>query len=151
MENQSPAHGDRAAGAHLPLHGQQSRPDGFHTQILPAIVRDAEVSTMLSCTLSHAPKQTARSWSVITSLSLNVSHIHTPHTQTHTTHCQAFWVDVPSSVQSQLQASGLHLWGGLHAIAHCLLHLLPMAVLCDSGQDMKAECVRFFICYSLLT
>lgn len=47
---------------------------------------------------------------------------------------EGFWVEVPDRVREQAETARLHFMGGIHAIEHALIGLMPLVVLCDRGD-----------------
>jgi DEAD/DEAH box helicase domain-containing protein len=54
-----------------------------------------------------------------------------PETQFET---QALWFEVPPRLQSQVMGGGLDLAGGLHAIEHACIGVLPLLTMCDRND-----------------
>jgi DEAD/DEAH box helicase domain-containing protein len=42
-----------------------------------------------------------------------------------------FWIEVPDVIKRRIEAQNLNFMGGIHAIEHAVISLLPMHVLCD--------------------
>ena len=47
---------------------------------------------------------------------------------------EGLWVEVPDRVREQTEAARLHFMGGIHAMEHALIGLMPLVVLCDRGD-----------------
>lgn len=47
---------------------------------------------------------------------------------------QALWFEIPSEIQSQVAARGLDFAGGLHAVEHACIGILPLFTMCDRND-----------------
>jgi DEAD/DEAH box helicase domain-containing protein len=47
---------------------------------------------------------------------------------------EGLWVEVPDRIRVQAEAAKLHFMGGIHAMEHALIGLMPLVVLCDRGD-----------------
>ncbi len=42
-----------------------------------------------------------------------------------------FWIEIPEIIKNYIESQGLHFMGGIHAIEHAMISLMPIHVLCD--------------------
>ncbi|MDR2550576.1 MAG: DEAD/DEAH box helicase [Desulfobulbus sp.] len=47
---------------------------------------------------------------------------------------EGFWLEIPAGVQQEMEASRLHFMGGIHALEHALIGMMPLFVLCDRND-----------------
>ena len=47
---------------------------------------------------------------------------------------QALWFEVPEAVHREVVAAGLDFGGGLHAVEHAMIGVLPLLAMCDRGD-----------------
>ncbi len=47
---------------------------------------------------------------------------------------EGFWIEIPEHLREQIESARLHFMGGIHAMEHALIGLMPLVVLCDRGD-----------------
>ncbi|WP_310599785.1 DEAD/DEAH box helicase [Desulfobulbus sp.] len=47
---------------------------------------------------------------------------------------EGFWIEIPAGVQREMEAARLHFMGGIHALEHALIGMMPLFVLCDRND-----------------
>jgi len=47
---------------------------------------------------------------------------------------EGFWLEIPQELMHRLERTQVHFMGGIHAVEHALIALLPMLVLCDRND-----------------
>ncbi|WP_245590200.1 DEAD/DEAH box helicase [Desulfobulbus elongatus] len=47
---------------------------------------------------------------------------------------EGFWIEIPAPLQAQMEAARLHFMGGIHAMEHALIGMMPLFVLCDRND-----------------
>eukprot|EP00742_Colponemidia_sp_Colp-10_P009548 GILJ01010424.1.p1 GENE.GILJ01010424.1~~GILJ01010424.1.p1 ORF type:complete len:1170 (-),score=133.32 GILJ01010424.1:130-3639(-) len=53
------------------------------------------------------------------------------------------WIDVRPEVKRHIESLGLAYKGGVHAVSHALVALVPLSLLCDAN-DMGTECINAY-------
>jgi DEAD/DEAH box helicase domain-containing protein len=49
------------------------------------------------------------------------------------------WIEMPDEIPADLEASGRHVMGGIHAVEHAALSLFPLFALCEGGVGIAAS------------
>jgi len=47
---------------------------------------------------------------------------------------EGFWIEIPTWLQEQTETARLHFMGGIHAMEHAIIGLMPLVVLCDRND-----------------
>jgi len=47
---------------------------------------------------------------------------------------EGFWIEIPVRLQQEMEAARLHFMGGIHALEHALIGMMPLFVLCDRND-----------------
>ncbi|MCL2789945.1 MAG: DEAD/DEAH box helicase [Desulfobulbus sp.] len=47
---------------------------------------------------------------------------------------EGFWIEIPARLQAEMEAARLHFMGGIHAMEHALIGMMPLFVLCDRND-----------------
>ena len=47
---------------------------------------------------------------------------------------EGFWIEIPEWLRQRTESARLHFMGGIHAMEHALIGLMPLAVLCDRND-----------------
>ena len=47
---------------------------------------------------------------------------------------EGFWIEIPAWLQQEMETARLHFMGGIHAMEHALIGLIPLFVLCDRND-----------------
>lgn len=47
---------------------------------------------------------------------------------------EGFWIEIPDGIRALTEAARLHFMGGIHAMEHALIGLMPLLVLCDRND-----------------
>ncbi|KAF7087864.1 hypothetical protein CFC21_091036 [Triticum aestivum] len=69
-----------------------------------------------------------------------VSDVIPLHLPSYSFDTQAVWATIPQTVWASIEQSKLWFRGGLHGAAHAILSILPLHMMCGSG-DLGTECV----------
>ncbi|XP_048537809.1 uncharacterized ATP-dependent helicase YprA-like [Triticum urartu] len=69
-----------------------------------------------------------------------VSDVIPLHLPSYSFDTQAVWATIPQTVRASMEQSKLWFRGGLHGAAHAILSILPLHMMCGSG-DLGTECV----------
>uniref|UniRef100_A0A8I6Y4G3 Uncharacterized protein n=1 Tax=Hordeum vulgare subsp. vulgare TaxID=112509 RepID=A0A8I6Y4G3_HORVV len=69
-----------------------------------------------------------------------VSDVIPLHLPSYSLDTQAVWASIPQTVRASMEQSKLWFRGGLHGAAHAILSIVPLHMMCGSG-DLGTECV----------
>ncbi|MCL1981278.1 MAG: DEAD/DEAH box helicase [Proteobacteria bacterium] len=47
---------------------------------------------------------------------------------------EGFWIAIPARIQQEMERERLHFMGGIHALEHALIGMMPLFVLCDRND-----------------